>query len=76
MKKYYTAVAMSGDMIEEFNTEAEARAAIELYEEEDRIYGFERENPNGDYEVRVGDDEEVDTCESIIEFVWATELVD
>ena len=75
MKKYYTVVAMSGDIIDEFNTEAEARAAIELYEEEDRINGFERENPNGDYEVRVGDEEEVNACETIQEFVCVTELV-
>lgn len=40
MKKYYTTVAMNGEMIDEFNTEEEARAAIELYEEEDRINGI------------------------------------
>lgn len=75
MKKYYTTVAMNGEMIDEFNTEAEARAAIELYEAEDRVNGFEPESPNGDYEVRVGDDREVNACETTQEFVCVTELV-
>lgn len=64
MQKYYTTVAMNGEMIDEFNTE-----------EEDRVNGFEPECPNGDYEVSVGDDAEVNACTTTQEFVWRTENV-
>ena len=69
MKKYYTTIKQDGSMIDEFNTEEEARLAIEQYEEEDG-------EANDFYEIRVGADEEVNACKTTEEFVWATEFVD
>lgn len=39
MFKYYTRFANTGDLIEEFNTEEEAKKAIEAYEAEDKKNG-------------------------------------